>query len=114
MTSTTFGISYDAHDAKEVATFWAAVLDRSVTSGADADNATVEAGATGPRIGFHRVPEAKTVKNRMHLDLITTDFAEELSRLTTLGATSLNEVNAGGHWVNLADPEGNEFDLIDG
>jgi Glyoxalase-like domain len=61
------------------------------------------------------VPESKTVKNRMHFDLISTDFDTEIDRLTGLGATKLNEVDKGAaHWVTLADPEGNEFDVIAG
>ena len=50
----------------------------------------------------------------MHFDLITTDFDAEIDRLTGLGATKLNEVKNGAHWATLADPEGNEFDVIDG
>jgi predicted enzyme related to lactoylglutathione lyase len=112
-----FGLSYDARDAAAVAAFWAAALGREVAAGADRDNAVVEAGdvaASGHRLAFHRVPEGKTVKNRLHFDLISGDFAAELARLETLGAKQLNEVRAGGHWVTLADPEGNEFDLIEG
>jgi len=60
------------------------------------------------------VPEGKTVKNRVHFDLITADFDRELDRLVRLGATKLHEIDAGAHWVTLADPEGNEFDLIKG
>jgi hypothetical protein len=67
-----------------------------------------------PRVLFQWVPEGKTVKNRMHFDLITTDFDAEVDRLTTLGATRLNEFKNGAHWVTLADPEGNEFDVIAG
>jgi hypothetical protein len=37
-----------------------------------------------------------------------------MERLFALGATKLNEVRDGAHWVTLADPEGNEFDLIEG
>jgi len=61
-----------------------------VADGADVDNAWIEAdsGAPGSRIGFHRVPEGKSVKNRMHFDLITTDFDAEIDRLTRLGASS--------------------------
>jgi predicted enzyme related to lactoylglutathione lyase len=117
MSSTVFGLAYDARDANAAATFWAAALGRTVAEGADSDHAVVEAGdiaASGPRIAFHKVPEDKTVKNRLHLDLITADFHAELSRLECIGAKQLNEVHAGGHWVTLADPEGNEFDLIDG
>jgi predicted enzyme related to lactoylglutathione lyase len=117
MSSTVFGLSYDARDAKAAASFWAATLGRTVADGADNDNAVVEAAdaaTSGPRIAFHNVPEGKTVKNRLHLDLITTDFVAELARLKGIGAQQLHEVHAGAHWVTLADPEGNEFDLIEG
>lgn len=116
MSNTVYGLSIDVRDARAVATFWAEVLGRTVADGADTDNAAITADpdAAGSRIGFHRVPEDKSVKNRLHLDLITTDFNNELARLIGLGATKLNEIQAGGHWVTLADPEGNEFDLIDG
>jgi predicted enzyme related to lactoylglutathione lyase len=117
MSSKVFAVSFDAHDARAAASFWADALGRTLAEGADSDNAAVNADPDipGSRIGFHRVPESKTVKNRMHFDLITTDFDAEISRLTGLGATRLNEVNAGRrHWVTLADPEGNEFDVIAG
>jgi predicted enzyme related to lactoylglutathione lyase len=116
MFSNVYGISFDAHDAQAVARFWATVLGRTVADGADSDNATVSAdpAASGSRIGFHRVPDAKTVKNRMYFDLITTDFDAEIDRLTGLGATKLNEIKGGRHWATLADPEGNEFDVIAG
>ncbi|HEY6788112.1 MAG TPA: VOC family protein [Trebonia sp.] len=116
MSSNVFGVALDAHDAHAVASFWAAALGRTVAAGANRDNATLDADPAipGSRIGFHRVPETKTVKNRMHFDLITTDFDAEIGRLTGLGATKLNEINAGAHWATLADPEGNEFDVIAG
>ena len=57
------------------------------------------------------MPEPKTAKNRLHLDLITADFDAELARLLGLGAT---EVASFERWTTLADPEGNEFDLIRG
>jgi predicted enzyme related to lactoylglutathione lyase len=117
MSSTVFGLSYDARDAKATATFWAAALGRTVAEGADSDSAVVEAGdvaTSGPRLAFHGVPEGKTVKNRLHLDLITTDFGAELAHLVGIGAEQLREIHTGGHWVTLADPEGNEFDLIEG
>lgn len=114
MSNTVYGLSIDVRDARAVATFWAEVLGRTVADGADIENAAITADPDGARIGFHRVPEDKSVKNRLHLDLMTADFNNELDRLIGLGATKLNEINAGGHWVTLADPEGNEFDLIDG
>ena len=118
MSSTVFGVAFDADDAQAVARFWAAALGRPVADGATGDNAAVTAdpAVPGSRIGFHRVPEGKTVKNRMHLDLITTDFDAEVDRLISLGATKLNEIkkDTGAHWATLADPEGNEFDVIAG
>jgi hypothetical protein len=61
------------------------------------------------------VPEGKTVKNRLHLDLVAADWETEIGRLTDLGATRIREVQENGaHWITLADPEGNEFDLVHG
>jgi hypothetical protein len=56
---------------------------------------------------FQRVPESKLVKNRVHLDLPCADVA----RLTGLGARELARPE---HWVTMADPEGNEFDVMPG
>jgi glyoxalase superfamily protein len=59
-----------------------------------------------PRLWFQRVPECRTVKNRVHLDLRADSVGTEVERLTGLGATVLARHE--GHVV-LADPEGNEF-----
>ncbi|MGI9051467.1 MAG: VOC family protein [Ilumatobacteraceae bacterium] len=66
----------------------------------------------GPRLLFQQVPEAKTVKNRVHLDLHVAEGtrAAEVERLLGLGATKLWDGSQGPQvWVTLADPEGNEF-----
>ncbi|MHB9852902.1 VOC family protein [Streptomyces krungchingensis] len=66
----------------------------------------------GRRLLFQRVPEAKTVKNRLHLDLHTApgERAAEVERLTELGASVLRHVKEpAGEWAVMADPEGNEF-----
>jgi hypothetical protein len=61
------------------------------------------------------VPEPKTVKNRLHLDLITTEFEAETDRLAGLGAQKVRDVQQGGaRWTTFRDIEGNEFDLIAG
>ena len=73
MSSTVFGVAYDAADAAAAARFWAAALGRTVAPGADSEHAVVEAAdvaSSGPRLAFHKVPEGKTVKNRVHFDLI--------------------------------------------
>jgi len=65
-----------------------------------------------PRLLFQVVPEAKTVKNRVHLDLRfpPDSHPAEVERLTALGATFLWNGQQGPHtWVTMADPEGNEF-----
>lgn len=72
-------------------------------------------GVHGPRPAFHQVPEPKTVKNRLHLDLITTDFHGETERLIGLGARKIRDLEeSGGRWTTFGDTEGNEFDLIAG
>ncbi|MEV0981222.1 VOC family protein [Streptomyces sp. NPDC049915] len=66
----------------------------------------------GRRLLFQRVPEPKTVKNRLHLDLHPGEGrrADEVERLKGLGASVLREVKEpSGQWVVMADPEGNEF-----
>ncbi|TPQ23804.1 VOC family protein [Streptomyces sporangiiformans] len=66
----------------------------------------------GRRLLFQRVPEPKTVKNRLHIDLHSGNGGREaeVSRLAGLGAAVLREVKEpGGEWVVMTDPEGNEF-----
>ncbi|MFG2872205.1 VOC family protein [Streptomyces sp. NPDC048338] len=66
----------------------------------------------GRRILFQRVPEEKSLKNRLHLDLHPAPDTRdaEVERLENLGASTLRRVNEqGGSWVVMTDPEGNEF-----
>ncbi len=65
------------------------------------------------RIVFQRVPDGKTAKNRLHLDLRPKDQAAEVARLEALGARRV-DVGQGTNvsWVVLADPDGNEFDVL--
>ncbi len=64
-----------------------------------------------PRVLFQAVPEPKTVKNRVHLDLRGEDDPAALrERLIERGATALHDGRQGPHtWVTMSDPEGNEF-----
>jgi len=65
-----------------------------------------------PRVLFQLVPEPKTVKNRVHLDVRVGDDDPEAVRaaLEARGATFLHTASQGPHtWVTMADPEGNEF-----
>ncbi|HYK27227.1 MAG TPA: VOC family protein [Streptosporangiaceae bacterium] len=67
-----------------------------------------------PDILFLKVPEAKTAKNRFHPDLVTPYLEAEVKRLVGLGAAQQQEIEESGyHWITLADPEGNEFDVVE-
>jgi hypothetical protein len=70
------------------------------------------------RLLFIEVPEAKQIKNRLHFDLRPNDATrdEEVARLLGLGATEVADHRRpdGSGWVTLADPEGNEFDVLRG
>ncbi len=88
---------------------------RSLASLRHPDDPADERGVgTGRRILFQAVPEPKTVKNRVHLDLLVGPEGQdaEVQRLVGLGAT-VKGVHEGdeGRWTLLADPEGNEFDV---
>jgi len=118
MSNTFFGISVDCGDAVALAGFWGAALGRHVEDGATAEHAVLLANErpdSGPRLAFHRVPEAKVVKNRLHLDLVSDHPLAEAERLVNLGAWKVRDVREGdARWTTFADIEGNEFDLIDG
>jgi Glyoxalase-like domain len=91
----------------------------------DAMSAVVDPEGTGSRLFFQRVPEPKTVKNRVHLDVNVgggrqvpveerrVKVDEEAARLVALGATLLRVVaeQEDEYFANMLDPEGNEFDL---
>jgi predicted enzyme related to lactoylglutathione lyase len=112
MTVTLNHITFDCADAARVAGFWSSVLDESVDPGASADFATITS-RTSASWMFVKVPEPKTAKNRVHIDLATSDLDAELERLAGLGATRLADLDEGGtRWTTLADPEGNEFDVV--
>lgn len=104
-------ITIDCRDALSVSRFWAAALDLPIGEGADADYATVgDAGGTGPTMAFVRVPEHKTVKNRVHVDLHADDREAEVARLIGLGAHRLADHDEQGEsWTTLLDVEGNEL-----
>jgi predicted enzyme related to lactoylglutathione lyase len=118
MSISVLAISFDAHNAAQLAQFWAEVLHRTVNDGATEDFASIAADTDsrlGPLLMFHKVPEGKTVKNRVHFDLEAAEVLTEADRLTSLGAKqvrSLAENNS--RWISFIDPEGNEFDLVAG
>jgi len=136
---------FDATDPDRLARFWSAALGYKLQdppagydtwpafleaqgiprSEWDSASAIVDPDGVGPRIYFQRVPEPKTAKNRMHMDInvgggreTPTDerklrIAAEVERLRILGATDERGAmdRDGEYWVRMNDPEGNEFCL---
>ncbi len=114
---TRVNVALDCADVDAQADFWAAALgyDR-FGSGAQYRSLVAPAGTTGPKLILQRVPEPRTAKNRMHLDLIVDDVAAEVARIEALGARRLHPDpvrELGITWVVMADPEGNEFCVCD-
>jgi predicted enzyme related to lactoylglutathione lyase len=99
---------FDVADAAAAAAFWAALAGGTVGDGANAEYASVERpGATN--LVFNLVPESKTVKNRMHLDLGVPDLQAAEQRATSLGAKVVARHDG---WTTMQDPEGHEFCLV--
>jgi hypothetical protein len=117
MTAKIRQITFDCADPYALAGFWSQVTGYGEEPGNGNHPTDPEALLTTPdgwhRLLFIRVPEGKTVKNRVHLDLAPTDRTrnEEVDRLLALGATLVADHREpdGPGWVVLADPEGNEF-----
>ena len=110
-------IAIDCADPQRVATFWSQVLDwplHSEPTGEYWISSTGEPWAPPPVLVFARVPEPKTGKNRVHIDVNPSgaDQAEELQRLLSLGARHVDIGQGDVPWVVLADVEGNEFCLL--
>ncbi len=136
-----FQVTFDSADPATHAAFWAAALgyvhqppptgydsweDLARELGMSEDemgdiSAIVDPDGRGPRMLFLRVPEPKTAKNRMHLDIDISDRGSdprqrradidvEVERLVGLGATKIASFDeAKGVWTVMLDPEGNEF-----
>ena len=138
-------ITFDAQDPMALGEFWAAVLGYVRESPPDFEtweeqltawgvpqeqwnsrNAIVDPEGRRPRIFIQQVPEAKTAKNRLHLDIRcapglvgearTEALESECERVMALGATVVNRVppgpeNGNAGWIVMQDPEGNEFCL---
>src|SRR4051812_591032 len=106
-------LDIDSADPAALARFWAAALDYTIQPGDDpAEAAITPKDGKGVQLLFLQVPEGKTIKNRLHLDLRPDDQATEVERLLGLGATKVDIGQGEQSWVVLADPEGNEFCIL--
>ena len=120
-------VAVDCRDPEAQAAFWAAALGYHVVR---REEGQVEIGPwmseppdlaeqvrrapSVPTLVFVAVPEGKTVKNRLHLDLrpVDSSHADEVERLIGLGARRADIGQGDVPWVVLADPEGNEFCVL--
>jgi hypothetical protein len=142
--ATNFQVVFDCADPDRLGRFWAEALhykQQDPPSGFssweafleaqgiprsewNSANAVVDPQGKGPRIYFQQVPEGKTVKNRVHLDLNVGGGSSvpveqrkvrveaEAERLTGLGARRVRAFDQRGEfWMAMLDPEGNEFDV---
>jgi hypothetical protein len=123
MTSRLIEVVVDCHDPERLAAFWCEVLGWEVI---DRDGDTVEIGSWDPTaeefrarqmpptLIFIPVPEGKTVKNRLHLDVSPVEGTteDEVTRLLALGAKRGEHQTEGAGWVVMTDPEDNEFCVL--
>ncbi len=123
MTSRFTEINIDCHDPRRLAAFWCAVLGYSVIdeseewieiAGASVAPEEVRRAPVPPTLVFVPVPEAKSMKNRLHIDVSPVDCSrdEEVERILGLGARHVDIGQGEQSWVVLADPEGNEFCVL--
>ncbi len=119
MASRTSNFCIDAADPYAQAMWWDQVLsDHHLPDDEENEPGSQECGLVGPDdryLLFLKVPEPKTVKNRMHICLRPTDRTrdEEVDRLLELGATLVDDRRQPDRgWAVLADPEGNEFCVL--
>jgi predicted enzyme related to lactoylglutathione lyase len=107
----------DARDPAAIASFWQSALGWRRTFEKE-DEVVLEPPTGSPEDGvapdllFLKVLEGKTGKNRLHLDLRPEDQAAEVARLEALGARRVSVGQGEVSWVVMADPEGNEFDVL--
>lgn len=115
MTSQLACVVIDATDPTALAGFWKEVLGWVVVEEDETGVSLAAPGTRMPTLDILRVPEPKAGKNRLHLDLRAngSTTAAELERLLALGAQRVDIGQAPDvTWVVLADPEGNEFCLL--
>jgi hypothetical protein len=123
-----YALNVDCRDPKTLADWWATALGWEITYNEDDEYIVVEpphhldesraiaVGERLPGLSFIGVPEPKTLKNRLHMDLAPgpgDDQQAEVGRLEALGARRV-DVGQGPEvsWVVMADPEGNEFCIL--
>ena len=108
-------IVIDTVDPARIAPFWCALLgvEERGWFGDDYLMLTTDGGA--PPVAFQRVPEAKSIKNRLHIDLAVEDLDDAFAKIVAIGGSAVSgilEMPDGYRWRVMADPEGNEFCIV--
>ena len=111
------GLVIDCADPIALAAFWGSVFATEVDAVEDEPTRYVDLRSRPglPVLRFQRVPEVKTVKNRLHLDIEVVSLDDAVGRIETLGGRPVRprDTEYGWHYRVMADPEGNEFCLIE-
>ena len=108
-------VMLDAADPEALAPFWCGLLGTEIAARFDGDRFVFlrPAGEAEPALGIQKVPEPKTIKNRMHVDLEVDDLEASTRWVRRHGGSRIaDRETAGVHWRVMADPEGNEFCLV--
>ena len=113
----TIGLAFDSRDPERLADFWAVALDytrhtQEITPAGEETVSLKDPLGNGPTVSFARVPEGKSAKNRLHLDIKVSQPAELVARLVEVGATVLIGANNTHNHTVMQDPEGNEFCVL--
>ena len=116
MTSEIWHVTIDCVDPFALGSFWAQALGVALADDDAPGDPEAQVSARGARLLFVRVPEAKSTKNRVHLDVRPAEGNRdaEVERLVTIGA-SVHEDHRradGTGWVTMLDPERNEFCVV--
>ena len=102
----------DCADPDRMVAFWTAALGYRHEATAANYRSLVPVGGEGPKLILQGVDEPRTVKNRMHFDILAPDIEAQAARLVALGAVRARRDQVEEHgtrWIVMADPEGNEF-----
>lgn len=104
-------VMHDTSDLDQAVAFWSQVLDLEVVFRNETYAYMSKLSAGGPHLAFQAVDEARTSKNRLHLDIRVPDRREAEELVIALGGTRVCEVSEPGFptWTVMADPQGNEF-----
>ncbi len=107
-----YSVVIDCNDLEREVSFWQAVLGYERVYEADDEIVLSTDAETEPGLVFVKVPEPKTVKNRLHIDLAPDDQDAEVERIIALGATRADIGQHDVPWVVLRSPEGNELCVL--